>query len=756
MSARAEWYGAPMLYALVVALLYAPIWSGEQGFGWDTIETYWGDLAYLSEQLRRLEWPLWNPYDRGGYPFHADPQPGIYYPIHWLFALFGTVTGGITWWHIQLKMLLHHVIAGGAMHLYLRSRGLPVSAAVVGGVALIVCAPMMVHKASNILMPLAWVPLIWIAIDKLVEHPSWRRGLLLAGALYLAGSTGSPPGFFYTLLVCGAYGIYRASVSVALAWRGGRSQILDHARTLGLALAAAAAVTVALHLIIVIPGLELTEHSPRAQRGLAYALMGSMAGDRALIGLVHPYLGDSQIYFGVAAFALVLCALFAAPLRDRGAPLFFLAASALFFALSLGGNTPLLAFLVERVPGFDLFRIANRYKLPMMFPYAALAAYGAAALLDPQSPRLRRLLSAAAAGIAVTLLVVWLGASIDAGERGLPKPAWQAIAIAGAAGALALAAAVLRGKAAAALVLAIALLVHFDVPHFRSAYGPIMEPRPVRDYEGVLEGLEGVGDRWRVYDEYVLAQRAGSRIGMREVRSYPSGDPLDLERYRDLRAYAKNDPRILSDYNIRYILHGRHHRNGFREHDVRTRPDRLAPDAFRSLGGSRYEAKNPASLVAWYGRVVFEEDAKGVLERVAQARAGGERAYTVVEPADIPAAERERVEALMQEAGASATGELVDYRTNRIRVRIDAPAPGIVVLNEIAYPGWQVRVDGERAQPIRVNYLLRGVFVDAGSYEIEWRYRPVRYPLWLFLWLAGLGAVCFAIATWRRAPRHEL
>ena len=38
-------------------------------------------------------------------------------------------------------------------------------------------------------------PLIWIAIDRFSTHPNGRRALLLAGAIYLPGSAGSPPGW---------------------------------------------------------------------------------------------------------------------------------------------------------------------------------------------------------------------------------------------------------------------------------------------------------------------------------------------------------------------------------------------------------------------------------------------------------------------------------------------------------------------------------------------------------------------------------
>src|SRR5690606_7186031 len=55
---------------------------------------------------------------------------------------------------------------------------------------------------------------------------------------------------------------------------------------------------------------------------------------------------------------------------------------------------------------------------------------------------------------------------------------------------------------------------------------------------------------------------------------------------------------------------------------------------------------------------------------------------------------------------------------------IDAPADGLVVVNEAYYPGWRATVDG-RATPIyRANALVRAVWVGAGPHVIEMRFRP--------------------------------
>jgi len=44
------------------------------------------------------------------------------------------------------------------------------------------------------------------------------------------------------------------------------------------------------------------------------------------------------------------------------------------------------------------------------------------------------------------------------------------------------------------------------------------------------------------------------------------------------------------------------------------------------------------------------------------------------------------------------------------------------VLDDALFDGWRVEVDGEPAPVVRVDELMRGVIVDAGTHEVTWRY----------------------------------
>jgi len=742
LRAHAEWYWAPALYALCVCALYAPVLGGAAGFGWDTTESYWPDLIFLSDQLAQGEWPLWNPFDRGGYPFYADPQSSIMYPVQWLFAVVGAICGGVSWELIQAKMLVHQVLAAALMHLYLRSRGLEKSAAIVGGVTWIASAPWLIHKASNILLPMSWVPLVWLAIDRFHEEPGARRALLLSAALCLPGSAGSPPGFFYALLLIGSYGLYRLAATVLERRRQGTLHGYGR-RWLG-AGTLAVLVSVCLLLITVVPGLDLAELTARQARGLGYSLSFSLPVRETILGLWVPAAGKADAYMGLFAMAAATIALFCSARRDSGIAIFFAASAAFYLLLAFGSATPVLGWLVEHVPGFGLFRAANRYKLLFAVVMSALAAYGASTAIRSTPKISRDNIRIAGAVLFGLALITALAFKLPATEPRGPAPTeslWL-----GLASAIALIGAGWHDKRAAAMVLVVsAALIAYDADHFWHWRGKILEPRVELDAgRERLDALPDAGKSLRIYDEYQLEHRAGSRLGLRDFRGYPSGDPLDLSRYRDILTQLDERPELLAAYNVGYVLSGPHHRNRTSKNHLRTRPSVRRPKLFAAAGPVDV-VRSPAPWLAWYN-TTLTIDRDRALEAVAiQARREPDARIAIVEPAAAAALGSAREALESPKTLLSGRGEIVNFEADRITATINPPTTALVVLNEVDYPGWTPYVDGKEASALTANYILRAVVVEGGAHVIEWRFEPPRYPWLLSSWLLSLLAVVIAI-----------
>lgn len=756
---RHELYWAPLAYAAAFVFLYRPIFTpelGAVGFGWDTIETYWPDLAHFARRLGELDWPLWNPFEKGGTPYHAVPERGEYYPLNWLLAGYGAVVGDVSWWTMQVKQFAHHLIAALTMHAFLRSRGLPRPAALVGGMAWLGSAALMIHKASSVIWPLVWTPLLWIAIDRVLARPTWRRGAVLGGAIALAGHAGSPPGFFYALLLAVPYGAWRVG-ALLLGLRRDRPALAAAARRLAVALGVGAAVTLGLLWLDLAASAQLTALSQRAERSVAYALSFPLPATETLIGLVAPLAGKWDSYVGVAVLLLGACALASRPRADGGVALLFLLVAAVATVLSFGGATPILAWLVEHVPGFDFFRASNRYKLLAAPALAALAGYGVAALLEAPRAWSRPRVGALAAGLAVVALVAWAGARFEPVHQhpALPGPR-AALVVAIAAAILAAAAALAPARLAAACALLLVPLVLSDPQRYVHARNPALEPRmDHREDLAWLAGLADVREDWRIYDEFVLEQRAGSRLGVREFRGYPAGGSLEYQRYADVLRLARGRPEILEAFNIRYVFHGGHHRAGKRPNHLRRPPHETTPEHFRRLRPHVHEALHPAPLVAWYGAARFAggDGRSAITQVLAVEDPDGVRRRVVLEDDARASLGPERADALANADLAPpepTTGRVVDQGANRVVTAIEAPAAGVVVLNEAFYPGWKVRVDGEPAEPFFANAFVRGVWVDAGTHVIEWRFRPSGHGVRLLAFWVAVLVLILAVVPPRR------
>lgn len=95
------------------------------------------------------------------------------------------------------------------------------------------------------------------------------------------------------------------------------------------------------------------------------------------------------------------------------------------------------------------------------------------------------------------------------------------------------------------------------------------------------------------------------------------------------------------------------------------------------------------------------------------------------------------------------TVKMTSYNPMELKYNFDSKEKQFVVFSEVYYnDGWNVYVDGEKASIVKVNYLLRGVEVPAGTHKIEMKYE---YPFFktanmlsrtgfiLFLVLIGIG-----------------
>lgn len=708
---RERWQAAVAVGVVIVATawLFSPLVVGAligepRFFEWDVPEQYWPDLVYLCRSLHSGELPYWNPYDRAGYPYYADPQATIYHPLAWGICAVAGPAPGLGWQ--EARVVIGFLCAGIFGLLWLRRLGASWAAASLGAV-LLQAAPFMRHNWElNLTSAIGFFPMVLWALERTLVERRLRDAALLALAEALLVWTGSPPAAWLAGSFTALYAAWRL---VELGRGEGRAAL---ARA-GLLLALAAVLVIGLCAVVLAPGLTLSRYSVQAGRSYESIAEGALPLEE-LRALVWPRDGN-HLYVGWIALALAPLAFWR---KERLPGRAVLAVGALIAVLlALGDHGPLFGAAFDVVPGVRMFRLPHRYEVWLGPCVAALAAGGLDALRERLGERTPPA-AAMVAGVSFVLGVAWL----------VFAPGLAPVALA-LGTATVIAAALARRPAAWSMAAGVlALLTLLDVSQ-RMPEDRHTRPRPAPGGEDVVARVlplaPGTDIAWRYMDEFGISCRSGTRLGRRDLRGYQ--DPLLLAAYERVLAALREHPELAMQFNVRYALTGPHFIHGWDRHYLPPPAElRALPGAIdRGEGVIEFERALPLAYFvpeASIERVVLREDA---LERtIAQAPAPiaileGDREVAPSAPvvADREGASSERAPEVIALRVAS-------YESDSLALVVDAATPGAVVINEAWYPGWVARVSGAEAPIVRANGLVRAVEVPAGRHRVELRFEP--------------------------------
>lgn len=731
------------VYALTFAAVFWFLWSpfGEKkALGWDMLTEYWGDVAYQARWLSQGDVPLWNPWERLGFPSYADPQAGQFYPVNWLTWPLAWIGGEMPYWSVALKNWLHLVLGSVGMFAFLKRRGEATPACWVGGYLFALAPPIISFAASALLWPISWLPWVWIALDRVMERPGWRRGVMLGGVMALPVLAGNPPSLFYMLI-----GVAFMFVDgVVRRWRAHAGERLAYFKPLLVALGLGAVVTVLLGAPALLPVQEVFTQSVRTARGASFVLRTDLTPYK-LLGLFLPDVNNRGFHYGLLALCFAGAALWRRP-KDSAWP----AMLALFGALvALGGNGFLLKGLASILPPFGLFRGPHRYAALCSAGLAVWAAVGITAVMRADAAARRRFAWICGGVALVTIVGFAVGAAVMAGQGGKAAKSLEQQALAlGALLALLVVGVVIlmvRQKAEGERIPAWAWAV---VPATVIAvwagssrvHGSNFFPVPETERDTVIERIGYDVLAGRLYDDNYLMYRPGVRLAVRDVSGY-EGDPLGSRRYNDIIKRTRRQPSLLRHLGAGHYLRGPRHR---------MLPHRMQLGAikrdkgFVELEKGVWRIEGAAPQVAVYPNVQVVKDEARVRDRWLRAKAG---AVAVMAEADVADEVRPLVKA---QAGAATPGRLTRITPDELEATVDSETGGLAVFLEAWYPAWEATVDGQPAQVHRVNYLFRGVVVPPGQHTIAMRFAPWRFSASTGLFFLGVLIVIGGAWRWGR------
>jgi hypothetical protein len=185
-----------LLLAVILILALYPLSFFEHIPKWDSVRGYLPYRFFISDYLSDGHLPLWNPFQRLGYPGYSDLQSGCWYPVIWLLMLFGQYD--IT--SLIIEVVLCFVIAAWGMftlsnwmHRCNRTAVIIALSYALSG-CMVGSAQLMVF-----LIGMAWLPWILWAWLRVLKADGLRYAALLAVFL-MCNITGASPAFTIVLI----------------------------------------------------------------------------------------------------------------------------------------------------------------------------------------------------------------------------------------------------------------------------------------------------------------------------------------------------------------------------------------------------------------------------------------------------------------------------------------------------------------------------------------------------------------------------
>lgn len=137
-----------------------------------------------------------------------------------------------------------------------------------------------------------------------------------------------------------------------------------------------------------------------------------------------------------------------------------------------------------------------------------------------------------------------------------------------------------------------------------------------------------------------------------------------------------------------------------------------------------FENTRALPRAAWFSRWETQTNDTAVLERLKDP--AFDPAQTVVLSSPVSTAEPTT-------NAPAGQASILKWGPKGWVIETVAPTAGVLLLNDRWHPDWRVTVDGQPAELLRANLVMRAVQVPAGKHTVEFRYQPSMTMLWVTL-----------------------
>jgi hypothetical protein len=743
------------IFALAVLASAWPWLSGAVTIPWDAKSQFYPEVQFLAASIARGEWPWWTPNVFAGWPQISDPQSLMFSPLHVLLA---ALEPAVSLRAFDAVTFAYLFLGGLGIILFFRDRGWHLGGALVAAIAFALggSASARIQHTGQV-VSLAYLPLALWLMARALERSSWRAGLA-AGAFAGLIALGRDQVALLSLYVLAGF-----VLAHWLAGAGRRARL--RASLAPLAAAATSATLIAA--IPVVMTMLLAARSNRPEISLASAAAGSLHPVHLLqfafadlYGAMDPAVdywapespiwdaawGSPGLYFSqnmglLYAGALTIVVLVSFGLV-RGLALareirFFTIAAALVLLYALGAYTPAFRLMYDLLPGVALYRRPADATFVLVALAAVVAGYlvhrWLTGTLPPATPWQRALeiacpIVVVAAALALAHSVVGVGPAL--------VPVATGIVCAAFAVAVLVLARRLEARWPLGATALIAAFMALDLawnyaPHVSTALPPAnfealrtdTPDETVRLLEARLAAaaapdrrdrveLIGIGYHW---PNLSLVQGFDHVFGHNPLRlrafkeATHVGDTVAIPSQRFFSPLYPSYRSAFADLlGVRFIATG----VPVEEIDTSLKPGDLE---FIARTRDAYVYENPRALP----RVMLLTDWRAA-DFDELARSGWPAA---VDPREVVLLKRAPA-GFVRGAAAAGSARLVRYANTEVAVEVEAPAGGILLLNDVWHPWWRAEVDGADTEILKANVIFRAVVCPRGRHLVRFTFHP--------------------------------
>ena len=712
-----------LLLLAMVAFYWKLILSSQFSLltNFETVTQAYSWFHFWVESVRQGTLPVWDPYAFAGRSYTGEMQTAAFYPLHLVLALFPFDRNGLLaplLYHLYFVAV--HVMAAWFMFALIRELGLSRFSAVIAGLCFSIGGFVGRVLWPHMLESSIWLPIQLLFLLRALDTKALFRGLayaalsgfalglsILAGGLHIVMMQGlvlTTAIAYHTVHKIHKSGVVTAASPDYKMWKQ-PILILLVAVSIGLALGA----------IQLLPSMEYSARAMRwvnggavlpAAQKIPYSNLVDSLSPRGLVSYLFfetTNLGPGEVlspYLGVFPLLLAIIGIW----KCWGNLWVRYAAGLAFAAIlfSLGSYSLFYGLVYAIVPLLWMAREASRFLYLAHFGLVILAAFGVESLFSKtETPSSWNHLNRAFLWLTVACAAALAAAAV------FPLPAWRSETMfsfvviflsyalwryirAGASGNIAR--------------FLVAALILFDVSAFDSAA------------ENKAEMARAGGNHLdRLLSMRPAVQFLKSRPGLFRVQVAAEtplnpGDAFDLQtlnggavtmpsNYFELQSKGLLASNLL---NVQYFL----------KPATTADPGPLYED-------SKWKVyKNPQAFPrAWLvHQTAVEPSPEMLLRRLGTPGSEPEHLGLLAAPLEIalePAS-----------TGTAEDASVEQYSARHILLKVRAGSRGLLVLSEMYYPGWEVRVNGHREKVYEVDGGLRGVIVPQGDSRVTFEYVP--------------------------------